>query len=181
MLLRETVAVYCENQMEHTDTLCEQNAVYINSVRTSQEIHDVTANGAQPVNAVYCENHMEHTDTLCGQTAEFFNHFRPDWLTAKLQLAIATWTVLQGGWCLGNWTRFCFKVRGAWFCRANYMTLSVAVKKWPRTNQSTVLEFVWRDWAKYGESQDSRYPGWDSNRVPPEHKSTQLPLRQPAR
>jgi hypothetical protein len=26
MLLRGTVAVYCENRMEHTDTLCGQNA-----------------------------------------------------------------------------------------------------------------------------------------------------------
>jgi hypothetical protein len=26
MLFRETVAVYCENHMEHTDTLCGQNA-----------------------------------------------------------------------------------------------------------------------------------------------------------
>jgi hypothetical protein len=26
MLFRETVAVYCENHMEHTNTLCGQNA-----------------------------------------------------------------------------------------------------------------------------------------------------------
>jgi hypothetical protein len=26
MLFRETVAVYCENRMEHTDTLCGKNA-----------------------------------------------------------------------------------------------------------------------------------------------------------
>jgi hypothetical protein len=32
MLLEDTVAVYCENRTEHTDTLCGQNAV-----RTSQE------------------------------------------------------------------------------------------------------------------------------------------------
>jgi hypothetical protein len=31
-LFGETVAVYCENRTEHTDTLCGQNAV-----RTSQE------------------------------------------------------------------------------------------------------------------------------------------------
>jgi hypothetical protein len=30
MLFRETVAVYCENHMEHTDTLCEQNAEFFN-------------------------------------------------------------------------------------------------------------------------------------------------------
>jgi hypothetical protein len=28
MLFGETVAVYCENQMEHTDTLCGQNAEF---------------------------------------------------------------------------------------------------------------------------------------------------------
>jgi hypothetical protein len=28
MLFRETVAVYCENHAEHTDTLCEQNVEF---------------------------------------------------------------------------------------------------------------------------------------------------------
>jgi hypothetical protein len=28
MLFGETVAVYCENHTEHTDTLCGQNAVF---------------------------------------------------------------------------------------------------------------------------------------------------------
>jgi hypothetical protein len=28
MLFRETVAVYCENHTEHTDTLCGQNAQF---------------------------------------------------------------------------------------------------------------------------------------------------------
>jgi hypothetical protein len=37
MQFRETVAVYCENHTEHTDTLCGQNAV-----RTSQETHYVS-------------------------------------------------------------------------------------------------------------------------------------------
>jgi hypothetical protein len=43
MLFRERIAVYCENHMEHTNTLCGRNAVYINSVRTSQETHYVSA------------------------------------------------------------------------------------------------------------------------------------------
>jgi hypothetical protein len=43
MLFRETVAVYCENHTEHIDTLCGQNAVYINSVPTSQETRNVSA------------------------------------------------------------------------------------------------------------------------------------------
>jgi hypothetical protein len=51
MLFRETTAVYCENHTEHTDTLCGQNAVYINSVRTSQEILRLRYK-AQPVNAI---------------------------------------------------------------------------------------------------------------------------------
>jgi hypothetical protein len=28
MLFRETVAVYCENHMEHTNTLCEQDVKF---------------------------------------------------------------------------------------------------------------------------------------------------------
>jgi predicted Zn-dependent protease with MMP-like domain len=62
MLFRETVAVYCENHMEHIQ-------IYTNSVRTSQETHDISA--AEPNRlmlfretiAVYCENHMEHRYT----------------------------------------------------------------------------------------------------------------------
>jgi hypothetical protein len=46
MLFRETVVVYCENHTEHKDTLCGQNAVYINSVRTSQESHYASATKA---------------------------------------------------------------------------------------------------------------------------------------
>jgi hypothetical protein len=30
MLFRETAAVYCENHMEHIDTLCGQNAQFLN-------------------------------------------------------------------------------------------------------------------------------------------------------
>jgi hypothetical protein len=66
MLFRETVAVHCENCMEHTNTLCGQNAVYINSVRTSQETHYVSATKHNWLMlfgervAVYFENHTEH-------------------------------------------------------------------------------------------------------------------------
>jgi hypothetical protein len=55
MLFGETVAVYCENHTEHTDT-----------DRTSQETHYVSATEmlfGETV-AVYCENHTEHTDTV---------------------------------------------------------------------------------------------------------------------
>jgi hypothetical protein len=50
-------------------TLCGQNAVYINSVRTSQETHDVSATKPNRLMlfgktvAVYYENHTEHTVT----------------------------------------------------------------------------------------------------------------------
>jgi hypothetical protein len=79
MLFRETVAVYCENHMEHPNTLCGQNAVYINSVLTSQETHDVSVTKPNRLTlfngiiAVYCENHTEHTSTLCGQNVELFD------------------------------------------------------------------------------------------------------------
>jgi thioredoxin-related protein len=80
MLFRGTVAVYCENHTEHTDT-----------VRTSKEAHYISATETNRLMlfretvAVYCENHTEHTDTvrtsqeahteltdvLCGQNVEF--------------------------------------------------------------------------------------------------------------
>jgi hypothetical protein len=56
MLFGETVAVYCENHTEHTDT-----------VRTSQETHYVSASETSRLMlfgetvAIYCENHTEHT------------------------------------------------------------------------------------------------------------------------
>jgi hypothetical protein len=71
MLFRETVAVYCENHMEHTN-------IYKHSVRTSQETYYVSAREPNllilfgETVAVYCENHTEHTDTLCEQNAEFY-------------------------------------------------------------------------------------------------------------
>jgi hypothetical protein len=59
MLFGETVAVYCENHTEHTDT-----------VRTSQETHFVSATEPNRLMlfgetaAVYCENHTDNTDTV---------------------------------------------------------------------------------------------------------------------
>jgi translation initiation factor IF-1 len=66
MLFGETLAVYCENHTEHTDT-----------VRTSQETHYISATETNRLIlfgetvAVYCENHMEHNNTLCGQMQGF--------------------------------------------------------------------------------------------------------------
>jgi translation initiation factor IF-1 len=70
ILFGETVAVYCENHTEHTDTLCGQNAV-----RTSQDTRYLSATEPNRLMlfgetvAVYCENSTEHTDTICGQNA----------------------------------------------------------------------------------------------------------------
>jgi hypothetical protein len=52
MLFGETVAVYCENHTEHTDT-----------VRTSQETHYVSATEPNRLMALF----TEHTATLCVQ------------------------------------------------------------------------------------------------------------------
>jgi hypothetical protein len=38
MLFRETVAVYSENHMEHTDTLCGQNAEFV--IIKAGDMHD---------------------------------------------------------------------------------------------------------------------------------------------
>jgi hypothetical protein len=57
MLIKETVAVHCENHTEHTDT-----------VHTSQETHCVSATETnrlmlfRETAAVYCENYTEETD-----------------------------------------------------------------------------------------------------------------------
>jgi hypothetical protein len=73
MLFRETVAVYCENHTEHTNTLWTEN-----SVRASQETHYISHTKPNRLMlfretvAVYCENHTEHTDTLRGQNAKVF-------------------------------------------------------------------------------------------------------------
>jgi hypothetical protein len=54
-LFKETIAVYCENNMEHTNTLCGQNAEFCNIYKLSPYL---TGNRlrlrykAQPVNAV---------------------------------------------------------------------------------------------------------------------------------
>jgi hypothetical protein len=71
MLFKETVAVYYDNRTEHTHTLCGQNAVYINSVRTSQETHYVSAAETNRLMlfketvAVYYDNRTEHTHKCC--------------------------------------------------------------------------------------------------------------------
>jgi translation initiation factor IF-1 len=78
MLFGETVAVYCENHTEHTDTLCGQTAIYTNPVRTSQETYYVSTTKPNRLMlfrervAVYCENRTKHTNTLCGQIVVFW-------------------------------------------------------------------------------------------------------------
>jgi hypothetical protein len=70
MMFRETVSFYFENHTEHTVTVYGQNRVYVNSARTSQETHYVSATETNRLMlfketvAVYCKNHTEHTDTV---------------------------------------------------------------------------------------------------------------------
>jgi hypothetical protein len=55
VLFRETVAVYCENHTEHTNTLCGQNAELCNIDKSSPYLTGNTLRlryKAQPVNAV---------------------------------------------------------------------------------------------------------------------------------
>jgi translation initiation factor IF-1 len=65
MLFRETVAVYCENHTEHTDTVPHRKHFkYPLQSPTGLMLFRKTV-------AVYCENHTEHTNTLFGKNAEF--------------------------------------------------------------------------------------------------------------
>jgi hypothetical protein len=81
-IFMEVIAVYCEDHTEHTNTLCGQNAVYIKSVRTSQETHYVSATKPgrlmlfREIIAVYCENCTKHVNTLCGQNAVYIKSVR---------------------------------------------------------------------------------------------------------
>jgi hypothetical protein len=74
MLFEETVAVYCENHMEHADT-----------VRISQETHYVTTTEPNRLMlcgetvAVYCDNHTEHTDTVrTSQETHYISATKPN-------------------------------------------------------------------------------------------------------
>jgi translation initiation factor IF-1 len=85
MLLRETVAVYCENHTEHT-----------NPVPTSQETHYVSATETNRLMlfketfAVYCESHTEHTNSFrTSQEAHYVSATE----TNRLMLFKETFTV----------------------------------------------------------------------------------------
>jgi hypothetical protein len=84
MLFGETVAVYCENRKDHTDTLWAECRVC-----TSQETYYVSTKKPNRLMlfgetvAVYCENRKEHTDTVCGQNVEFVPHRKH--ITSPLQ------------------------------------------------------------------------------------------------
>jgi hypothetical protein len=55
MLFRETVAVYCENRTEHTNTLCGQNMEFCNIYKFSPYLTENTLrllNRDKEVNAV---------------------------------------------------------------------------------------------------------------------------------
>jgi hypothetical protein len=78
-LFREIIAVYCENHTEHINTLCGQNAVYTNPVRTSQETYSVSITKTYQLTlfremiTVYCEIHTEQVNTQRGQNVELIN------------------------------------------------------------------------------------------------------------
>jgi hypothetical protein len=78
MMFRETVAVYCENHTEHTNTLFEQNAetlyIRIQFVPHRKHIFATKPNRLMLFGetvAVCCENHTEHINKLCGQNVVF--------------------------------------------------------------------------------------------------------------
>jgi hypothetical protein len=100
MLFGETVAVYCENHMEHTDT-----------VHTSQETHYISATETNwlmlfgETVAVYCENHMEHTDTVStSQETHYISATEPNWLMLfkKESLFIVRTTLNTQIQCVGR-------------------------------------------------------------------------------
>jgi hypothetical protein len=101
MMFRETSSVYCENHMEN-----------INSVRTSQETHYISATETNRLMlfretvAVYCENHTEHTDTV--RTSQE-THYIPATETNRLILFKETITV-----CCENHTehKLCSYLKG---------------------------------------------------------------------
>jgi hypothetical protein len=49
MLFGETVAVYCENHTEHTDTLCGQNAGFINVKGSGAYIYQCSLKGCAEI------------------------------------------------------------------------------------------------------------------------------------
>jgi hypothetical protein len=76
MLFRETVAVYCENHTEHTNTLCGQNVQFCNVYKSSPYLTGNTLRHRYKPNrlmlfretlVICCEYHAEHTNTLCGE------------------------------------------------------------------------------------------------------------------
>jgi predicted Zn-dependent protease with MMP-like domain len=68
----ETVAVYCENRTEHTDTLYGQSVPNRKRYDSATEPNRLML--FRETVAVYCENRMEHTDTLCGQSVRHRKH-----------------------------------------------------------------------------------------------------------
>jgi hypothetical protein len=69
MLSRETVDVYCENHMEHTDTLCVRRMQSFNVTPTTIQSHNASlsrntgANNSRPCSALYLQcnwNYLLH-------------------------------------------------------------------------------------------------------------------------
>jgi hypothetical protein len=70
MLFGETVAVYCENHTEHTETLCGQSVPHRNHNVSATELNRLMLFGETV--AVYFEDHTEHTES--GQSVPHRNH-----------------------------------------------------------------------------------------------------------
>jgi hypothetical protein len=73
--------------------------MYVNTVRTSQETHYVSATKPnrlillKETVAVYCENHTEHTNTLCGQKTQSVPHRNTLHLRYKAQPVNAVYVI----------------------------------------------------------------------------------------
>jgi hypothetical protein len=65
MLFGETVAVYCENRTEHTNTLCGYFSPYLTGDTSRLRYRANRLMLCEKTVAVYCENRTEHTNTLC--------------------------------------------------------------------------------------------------------------------
>jgi hypothetical protein len=76
MLFRETVAVYCENHMEHTNTLCagrmQGSVIYRNPVHTSQRTHYVSTTKPNQL-MLFTVRTIQNTHIHCMARMESFN------------------------------------------------------------------------------------------------------------
>jgi hypothetical protein len=75
MLFGETVAVYCDNHMEHTNTLCGQTAVFLNVEKNSTYSYHCDLTGEIKWRLTWCylqtaQDGLVHTQHLNSQRHE---------------------------------------------------------------------------------------------------------------